>query len=238
MNRPFRRAQGTAARPGMPGGRVFFCRAGRCGQAMIESVFVIILACLCFFAIFQYANLFAAKTVLSHAAASAARSRSVGFNQWMVEKSARVAAIPASGRRLVPESAGLDPAITAALRQNRLGDIWDLALSTDVRSPATQLEVGRIPDYMDSINDATAEHLLDYELWDALSVDIEEPMDIGGLTPGILTVNLRQRHPLLLALGPLAEGELREADEDEEFALGAFYSIESHYPLYMEDMNW
>jgi hypothetical protein len=205
---------------------------------MIESVFVIILACLCFFAIFQYANLFAAKTVLSHAAARAARSRSVGFNRWMVEKSARVAAIPASGRRLIPESAGLDPAITAALRENRLGDIWDLALSTDVRSPATQLEVGRIPDYMDSINDATAEHLLDYELWDALSVDIEEPMDIGGLTPGILTVNLRQRHPLLLALGPLAEGELREAGEDEEFALGTFYSIESHYPLYMEDMNW
>ncbi len=156
----------------------------------------------------------------------------------MVEKSARVAAIPASGRRLIPESAGLDPAITAALRQNRLGDIWDLALRTDVRSPATQLEVGRIPDYMDSDNDATAEYLLDYELWDALSVDIEEPMDVGGLTPGILTVNLRQRHPLLIALGPLPEGELRDAGEEEALAIGAFYSIESHYPLYMEDMNW
>ncbi len=87
-------------------------------------------------------------------------------------------------------------------------------------------------------NDATAEYLLDYELWDALSVNIEEPMDVGGLTPGILTVNLRQRHPLLIALEPLARGELRDADEDDEFALGAFYSIESHYPLYMEDMNW
>ncbi len=205
---------------------------------MIESVFVIILACLCFLAIFQYANLFAAKTVLSHAAARAARSRSVGFNRWMVEKSARVAAIPASGRRLIPVTAGVDPAITTALRQNRIGDIWDLALRTDVRSPATQMEVNRVPDYMDSVNHATGEHLLDYELWDALSVDIEEPMDVGGLTPGILTVNLRQRHPLLIALGPLAEGELRDAREDEELALGAFYSIESHYPLYLEDMNW
>jgi len=44
---------------------------------MIESIFVIILACLCFLAIFQYANLFAAKTVLSHAAARAARARAV-----------------------------------------------------------------------------------------------------------------------------------------------------------------
>lgn len=205
---------------------------------MLESIFVIILASLCFLAIFQYANLFAAKTVLNHAAARAARSRTVGFNRWMVEKSARVAAIPASGRRVTPAFAGVDPAITAALRQNRVGDIWDLALRTNVRSPGTQLEVGRVPDYMDSDNHATAQHILDYELWDALSVDIEEPMSVSGLTPGTLTVNLRQRHPLLIALGPLAEGELRDAGEEEELALGAFYSIESHYPLYMEDMNW
>ena len=210
----------------------------RCGQAMIESVFVIIVACLCFFAIFQYANLFAAKAVLSHAAARAARSRAVGFNQWMVVKSARVAAIPASGRRLTPASVGVDPAVRAALQRNRVGDIWDLALETDVRSPGTQLEVARVPDYMDSDNDATAEYLLNYELWDALSVDIREPMDVGGITPGILTVNLYQRHPLLIALEPLARGELRDAGEDDELALGAFYSIESHYPLYMEDMNW
>jgi hypothetical protein len=69
-------------------------------------------------------------------------------------------------------------------------------------------------------------------------VDIEEPLNAGGLTPGTLTVNLRQRHPLLIALGPLAEGELRDAGEEEALAIGAFYSLESHYPLYMEDMNW
>jgi hypothetical protein len=156
----------------------------------------------------------------------------------MVVKSARVAAIPASGRRLTPASVGVDPAVRAALQRNRVGDIWDLALETDVRSPGTQLEVARVPDYMDSDNDATAEYLLNYELWDALSVDIREPMDVGGITPGILTVNLYQRHPLLIALEPLARGELRDAGEDDELALGAFYSIESHYPLYMEDMNW
>ena len=128
--------------------------------------------------------------------------------------------------------------ISFPLQRNRVGDIWDLALETDVRSPGTQLEVARVPDYMDSDNDATAEYLLNYELWDALSVDIREPMDVGGITPGILTVNLYQRHPLLIALEPLARGELRDAGEDDELALGAFYSIESHYPLYMEDMNW
>ncbi|HNX33002.1 MAG TPA: TadE/TadG family type IV pilus assembly protein [Kiritimatiellia bacterium] len=204
---------------------------------MIESVFVIILVCLCFLAIFQYANLFAAKAVLSHAATRAARARAVGFNRWMVEKSARVAAIPASGRRLVPPSAGLDPAITAALGQNRVGAVWDLALRSSGRSPGIALELGRVPDYMDSDNDPTAGNILDYELWEALSVDIEEPLDLDGTTPGILRVTVRQRHPLLLALAALAEGELRDP-EGEEIALEGFYNIESHYPLYMEDMNW
>ncbi len=209
----------------------------RNGQAMIESVFMIILASLCFFAIFQYANLFAAKAVLSHAAARAARSRAVGFNQFMVEKSARVAAIPASGRRLIPEFAGIDPAITKALTENHVGDIWDLALRSSTRSPGTQLEVGRIPDFMDSGNNPTAEHILDYELWDALSVDIEEPSSFDGTTPGVLSVTVRQRHPLLISLASLAEGDLRDG-QGESIALEGFYDIESHYPLYLEDMNW
>ena len=238
MNRPSRREQWRPAGRYPPEGALHAAPHARRGQAMIESIFVIILACLCFLAIFQYANLFAAKTVLSHAAARAARARAVGFNRWMVEKNARVASIPAAGRRITPALAGVDPAITAALQQNRVGDIWDLALRSNVRSPGTQLEVSRVPDYMDSDNDATAEYILDYELWDALSVDIEEPLSTSGLTPGTLTVNLRQRHPLLIALGPLAEGELRDAGEGEALAIGAFYSIESHYPLYMEDMNW
>ena len=209
----------------------------RAGQAMIESLFVIILACLCFLAIFQYSTLFTAKAVLSHAAARAARARTVGFNHWMVEKSARVAAIPASGRRLVPESAGLDPAIAAALSRNRVGDIWDIALRTATRPPGVQQELARIPDYMDSVNHPTAENILDYELWENLSIDIDESLNLDGLNPSTLRVTVRQRHPLLIALGPLVEGDLRDAD-GQTFPLESFFSIESHYPLYLEDMNW
>ena len=209
----------------------------RSGQAMIESTFVIILACLCFFGIFQYANLFASKAILSHAATRAARARAVGFNYWMVEKSARVAAIPASGKRLTPAFAGIDPAITAALGRNRVGEIWDLALRSNTRSPGAQLELGRIPDYMDSVNNPTSENILNYELWDALSVDIDEPVNLDGTTPGTLRVTVRQRHPLLIALAPLLEGELRDA-QGEDVALEGFFKIESHYPRYQEDMNW
>lgn len=213
-------------------------RTRQAGQAMVESLFVMIAACLCFFAVFQYAKLYADKAVLEHAAARAARTRAVGFNQFMVEKSARVAAIPASGRRLAPAPTGLNSAISDALRRGRVGEIWDRALSSNARAPGTYLEVSRVPDYMDSINHPTGGHILDYELWDALSVDIDEPMSLGGETPGTLTVGLRQRHPLLISLRSLVYGELRDAEAGESMTLGGYYTIESHYPLYMEDMNW
>ncbi len=127
----------------------------RCGQAMIESVFVIIVACLCFFAIFQYANLFAAKAVLSHAAARAARSRAVGFNQWMVVKKRRVAAIPSLRTTADTGICRRRSRRQSRAQRNRVGDIWDLALETNVPLPGTQLEVARVG-YMDSDSDATA----------------------------------------------------------------------------------
>ena len=209
------------------------------GQAMIESVIVIIFACFCFLAIFQYANLFASRAVLSHAATRAARSRAVGFNQWMVRKSARIAAIPACGKRITPVFAGIDPAITAALALNRVGTIWDRSLTSSTISPGTQLEVARLPDYMDSVNDATASHILDYELWDKLVVTIDEPANLDGTLPGKLTVIVQQDHPLLISLAPMAEGKLQDVKQGgETLALAGFYDIESHYPLYLEDANW
>ena len=188
------------------------------GQAMIESVIVIILACFCFLAIFQYANLFATKAVLTHA---------------------RVAAIPACGKRITPAYAGVDPAITAALSRNHVGDIWDLALKSSTRSPGTQLELARLPDYMDSENDPTASNILDYELWDTLSIVTDEQPNLDGTTPGRLQVTVKQYHPLLISLAPMAEGELRDAEQNKEtLALEGFYVIESHYPLYLQDANW
>lgn len=210
----------------------------RGGQAMIESVFVIILTCLCFLGIFQYANLFSSKAVLSHAAARAARARTVGFNDWMVRKSARVAAIPACGKRLTPAAVGIDPAITSALSRNSVGEIWDLSLRSSTRSPGTQLEVARVPDYMDSVNGPTAANILDYELWEALDIQIDEPLNLDGATPGNLLVTVSLRHPLLIALEPLLDGEMREARAEDDIALEGSFSIENHYPLYLEDANW
>lgn len=205
---------------------------------MIETVFIIILTSLVFLAVFQYANLFSAKIILTHAAARAARARTVGFNRWMMLKSARVASIPAAGKRIVPEYTGLDPAITAALQQNRVGDIWDLALRSDTISPGTMLERGRIPEYMGTVNDPTANYLLDYELWDTLSVDMKEGINLDGTMPSDLEVNVRMRHPLLIRLESLINGEIDAVDKNDDIALKGFFKIENNYPLYIEDANW
>lgn len=94
-----------------------------------------------------------------------------------------------------------------------------------------------MPDYMDSFNSPTSSHILDYELWYALSVDVSEPLNIDVAAPSALRVTVRQSHPLLLSLARLAEGRLSDAGGDRRSLASSFY-IESHYPLYMEDMSW
>ena len=215
----------------------------RNGQAMIESVLVIILTCLCFLGIFQYANIFAAKAILSHAAARAARARAVGLNHWMVEKSAFAAAIPASGKRLVPASTGIDSALASLLGHFRNDELsagldesffsYTNALSTHAKMERSLISTG----YMISVNRPTAENILNYELWESLSVNLDEPITFDGTTPGFLTATVRQRHPLLIALASLAESELGGVT-NSNIALEGSFSIESHYPLYMEDLNW
>jgi len=206
---------------------------------MIESIFVVIVSCLCFIALFQYANLYAAKMTLTHAATRAARARSVGLNHFMVEKAARAASIPVSGKSLV--SFGLPSTPTGILQQKDIGTIWDVALAVSPSSAKAQLERARVPDFMGSENDPTSREILNYELWDDMSVSLEEPISLDGETPGILEVTVRQRQPLLISLVSLLEGSLKsdsESDEEKSLSMHGIYSMESQYPLYMENLNW
>ncbi len=206
---------------------------------MIESIFVVIVSCLCFIALFQYANLYAAKMTLTHAATRAARARSVGLNHFMVEKAARAASIPVSGKSLV--SFGLPSTPTGILQQKDIGTIWDVALAVSPGSARAQLERARVPDFMGSENDPTSREILNYELWDDMSVSLEEPISLDGETPGILEVTVHQRQPLLISLVSLLEGSLKsdsESDEEKSLSMHGIYSMESQYPLYMENLNW
>lgn len=82
----------------------------RRGQAMVETLLAVLLIMTIFFGAYQLSRMVAARTLLDHAAARAARAKAVGFNDFMCEKSARVAMIPVAGERLWPTEPGFSEA--------------------------------------------------------------------------------------------------------------------------------
>ncbi|MBQ9693737.1 MAG: pilus assembly protein [Kiritimatiellae bacterium] len=114
----------------------------RKGQAILESLLVLLVLLAAFFFFFDFAYGFVAQQHLNNAAARAARADSVGFNSFQRAKAIRVAMLPVSGRRIVP-----DGGRTVATAEG------ELAL---VRS------------YLQSENDPEARGILHYERWDTL----------------------------------------------------------------------
>jgi hypothetical protein len=85
-------------------------RRGESGQAVIESLFTMIVLCILLFGLLQVFQIAVANLLTSYSAFTANRSYVVGFSNengpWyreLVHKSARVAAIGASGKRIFPE---------------------------------------------------------------------------------------------------------------------------------------
>ena len=110
---------------------------------MVETVLAVLAVSFLFLALFRLSCLLTGKVVLQHAAMRVARARSVGFNDYMCRKSARVAAIPVAGRRIWPEEGEIDAA----------------------------MEEARIAAYMATENEAVARGVLEYERWGSLGVE-------------------------------------------------------------------
>lgn len=135
---------------------------------MVESIVVLFFLCLVFFAVYEYANLLAAHTVLDYAAARGVRARTVGFNDFMVTKTVRVATMSMAGR---------------CLTQNDSGG----ALSTGTL-------VSRMGSYLEAETEGDTRAILDFDLWDGahLGWSCTEP---GG-TASDMTLRVWQRRPL------------------------------------------
>lgn len=118
----------------------------RTGQAMIETLLAVLIIAGSFFVLFELSRMLTAKILAEHAAFQVARARAVGLNRFMCLKVARYAVIPASGRRLRPEG-------------ESFGDSEELARKRAYFMAATP---GR------------ARGVLDYEGWNALSVDSDD----------------------------------------------------------------
>ena len=126
---------------------------GCSGQSLVESCVVIGIICLFLMGLFQLSQLYMAREIMMYAAGRGARARTVGFNEYMVYKTVRVAAIPASGRMLDRPDA--------------------------IKSPAAQrnLERGRIPLYLAEDHWARLSAILDYTNWPEISRSV---LDLGG----------------------------------------------------------
>lgn len=215
----------------------------RSGQAMIESLVVVLVVCLMLFALLQVAQAFAYRETMRHAAARAARARTVGFNRWMCEKVMRVAAIPAAGRMLEPADDGEDPSPLAdAVAERRRGRLWDWAVESSAKSPRSEMEAARIPDYLASENGERAEAILDYEEWGEMSSDGLGSSGSGDYLSGeVFSVKARKRQPLPIFVRMLNDWvgiKPGGSTGAEEMTLRGEFEIEGHYPLYLDDCGW
>ena len=212
---------------------------GRSGQAMLESVIVILVVCFLLFSLLELARGFAGREILRHSAARAARARTVGFNHWMCTKVMRVAAIPNAGKMTEPSYADFtDQELRGALASKSPGELWDWSLTANPRSDRGATEAARIPDYLASEHEERARYILDYEGWDNLHAT-----GLGGdasATTDTLEVKVRQKMPADIAVKALCDwvGALSPSLNRGYLTIGGANEIENHYSLYLDDKGY
>lgn len=204
-------------------------RRSTAGQALIETCLVMIVVCLILFGLFQLSQLAASREVLDYAAVAGARARAVGFNDFMVHKVVRAAAIPNAGELLEPEI-DRDPAEAARWGTERPGDLWDYALRAQPVSPQYAAESSRIPLYLGAEDWSWLPGILDYEDWDTVDHTLTE-------YPGVELVTSRAsqetplRFPMHRAFYDADSVRLRSGNDRN----GDDVILDSHYSLYLDD---
>lgn len=178
--------------------------------------------CLFIFGLLQVARLFASREVLIHAATAAARSRTVGFNDFMVYKVYRVASIPNAGLMTAPGYAG--SANPNRWANNTPGQLWDSTVHGGAQPASAQFDVesSRIPLYLGAQHRGQLNPILDYENWDTVH--------LVGLTESgddTLTATLRQDVPATLPFRAAYYA-------DDEVRMNAQSRMDLHYPLYLQ----
>jgi hypothetical protein len=194
------------------------------GQALIESCLIVCLTCLILFAVFQLSQLYAAKEILDHAATAGERARTVGFNDFMVYKVTRVAAIPNAGKMLEPADYDTTPA-PGAWGAGHVGEMWNLALTAQPASPQYAAESARIPLYLGAEDAGWLPGVLQYADWDTIS---SYTLEWSGTDQ--VSVRTHQDVPLRYPF----HRTFYAADEISMEGNRRGLTMEDHYPLYLQ----
>lgn len=192
----------SSARP-TRGGRSFSVRSG---QALVESLVVLLVLLAGFFFFYDFTYGVVARLLLNNAAGRVARADAVGFNEFHRGKSLRVGLIPVSGRRLVPDGG-----------RTVSGAAGELAL---VRT------------YLQSASWADSRGILDYERWERLSHEVRHR---GGLSEATVTFGVPELLPWKLGRLFGVEATFAGASPSEPGwrPLRATWPIEDHASLYL-----
>jgi hypothetical protein len=211
---------------------------------MVESCIVICFLCLLFLGLFQLAHAYGSREVLFYAAARAARAKTVGFNRFMVQKTMMVAAIPNAGRMIepVPDSTtgnfNDDAALDHAIATMSVGQLWDFALKATPSPVTTDIELTRIPEFLDSDNMDQALDVLNYAGWSTITM-LPPIMGagVGGGAPDAaqaISITVCQTYTnMLISLAALNAGDITQNSQQDGLPLSGTYQIEAHYPLYL-----
>lgn len=173
---------------------------------MIETVVVMFFLCLVFFWLYEFAELLTTHTVLDYAAARAARARAVGFNDFMVTKTVRVASMSMAGK------------CYNTIEDGGSGEEQELS---------TGALISRMGSYLECENESQTRGILDFALWDysRLGWDCSEA---GGASSDII-MRVWQKRPLY------SSGDPRDNDiEDRLYTVRGEAQIESHYSFYLQ----
>lgn len=193
-------------------------RRAKSGQAIVESAIVVIIMSLILFGLLEVSRLFMGQEIVNYAATVGARAHAVGFNDFMIYKTVRVATIPVAGRLTNPGApqrgttwAGLEP-----------GQKWEAAVAAQPSSlQYDQVESVRIPDYLATERWGEQDGVLNYEEWDDV---VFSTVDNG---PTLVNANVRKdvqlKFPFRRAFWP--DDDLRTVGE---------VTMDSHYQLYLE----
>jgi hypothetical protein len=183
----------------------------RTGQAMVETVIALLFVFFAFLAVFQYVDNLRAKMLLEYAAFRCARARTVGYNDYKLLKTARLATISAAGKSLVKDESG-----------DRLstGDI-----------------LARMRTYLSSRDDGAARNILDFDYWN----DGRTPMPDVQLTGGKIEVETQQLRPQFFDMSSYFDGgravyspSAGNHGDEPEMDLRGSAAIEAHYPDYLQ----